>query len=183
MESDQNQSRRLSLQGCNRRASINAPVRPLLPQLLARHANPPSGNSLHDTEYANQRSTHSLPSYIKPLPPLIAPEDAEYLEKKGALSVQPAKLRKELLRSYIEYVHGYLPLLDLNDFLGAIEGRSGSDGRLSLILFQAIMFAGTAFVDEVHLRNAGYSSRKAARKALYQKVKARIYRNLSCRTH
>ncbi|KAI9750377.1 MAG: hypothetical protein M1835_001396 [Candelina submexicana] len=40
-----------------------------------------------------------------------------------------------------------------------------------MLLFQAIMFTGAAFVDEVHLRSAGYSTRRAARKAFYQRTR------------
>ncbi|KAI9715772.1 MAG: hypothetical protein M1812_005771 [Candelaria pacifica] len=170
--SDQNQSRRLSLQDRIRRPSMNAPVRPLLPHLLAQPAILHPTHSSHNPNFnSERRQDHSLPSYIKPPPPQIASDDIQYLEKKEALSVPPVELRNELLRSYIEYVHGFLPLLELSDSLRTIDGRDGSGGKLSLLLFQAVMFAGTAFVDEIHLRNAGFSSRKVARKAFYQKAR------------
>ncbi|KAI9697677.1 MAG: hypothetical protein M1836_004627 [Candelina mexicana] len=168
----QNQSRRLSLQGCNPPPSLNAPVRPLVPQSLAHPAILPSGNTLHTLyRYPRERPHHLLPFYIKPIPPRIAPEDVEYLENKGALSVPSTELRNKLLRSYVDYVYNYLPLLDLSDLLRAVEGRSGSDGKLSMLLFQAIMFTGAAFVDDVHLKSAGYSTRRAARKAFYQRTR------------
>ncbi|KAK5154986.1 hypothetical protein LTR04_005881 [Oleoguttula sp. CCFEE 6159] len=50
----------------------------------------------------------------------------------------------------------------------AVEG----DGNLvSLLLFQCVMFAGTAFVDLRHLKNAGYASRREARKQFFQKTR------------
>ena len=112
-----------------------------------------------------------LPYYIKPLPPRIGQDEISYLDKKGALTVPDAGLRNELLRAYIEFVHPYMPLLELHDFLLIIESGNGSLGRISLILFQAVMFAGSAFVDMQHLRNAGYLTRKEARKDFFQKTR------------
>jgi hypothetical protein len=43
--------------------------------------------------------------------------------------------------------------------------------RLSLLLFQAVMFAGTAFIDLKHLQAAGYPNRKAARKVFFQRAR------------
>lgn len=79
--------------------------------------------------------------------------------------------RNELLRSYVEFVHPYMPLLDLQDFVSIVDQTDESVGRISLILFQAVMFAGSAFVDMSHLRKAGYSTRKEARKDFFQKAR------------
>lgn len=113
----------------------------------------------------------NIPYFIKPLPPRIGPDETAYLEKKGALTVPTTNLRNELLRSYIEFVHPYMPLIDLYDFLMIIESGNGAQGRISLILYQAVMFAGSAFIDMQHLYNAGYSSRKQARKDFFTKTR------------
>ncbi|KAF2131603.1 hypothetical protein P153DRAFT_416575 [Dothidotthia symphoricarpi CBS 119687] len=112
-----------------------------------------------------------LPKFIKPLPTKIGPEEIEYLGKKGALSVPKGLLRSEMLRVYIEFVHPYMPLLDLHDFLSAIDRPDGGKGKVSLILFQAVMFAGSAFIDMQHLHAAGYATRKEARKDFFQKTR------------
>ena len=112
-----------------------------------------------------------LPKFIKPLPSRIGPDEISYLEKKGALTVPRGSLRSEMLRAYVEFVHPYMPLLDLNDFLTMVDRRDGSNGKVSLILFQAVMFAGSAFVDMEHLRTAGYATRKEARKDFFQKTR------------
>lgn len=117
------------------------------------------------------RPSSAIPGFIKPLPSRIGPDDVEYLEKKGALTVPPIELRNALLQSYVEYVHGYMPLLDLNDFLTTVQRSDGVTGHISLLLFQAVMFAGAAFVDIEHLRAAGFQTRKAARKAFFQKAR------------
>lgn len=116
-------------------------------------------------------SAASLPPFIKPLPAKIGSDEIAYLSMKGALSPPATILRNELLKAYIDFVHPYMPLLDLNDFLPIVDATDGSAGTVSLILFQAVMFAGSAFVDMHDLRMAGYMTRKEARKDFFQKTR------------
>lgn len=108
---------------------------------------------------------------MRPLPSKIAPEDVRYLHAKGALSLPCLTLQNALLRAYIEYVHPYMPLMDLHSFLAIVNRYDGLEGQISLFLYHAVMFSATAFVDMRHLREAGYSTRKAARKAFFQKTR------------
>lgn len=81
-------------------------------------------------------------------------------------------LRDELLLAFVLYVHPYMPVLDLQrDLLDAVYMQEKDSGQCSLLLFQAVMFAGSAFVDLRLLETLGFRSRRAARKALYFKVK------------
>lgn len=64
-----------------------------------------------------------------------------------------------------------MPVLDLVDFFSAVDREDGSNGRVSLFLFQAVMFAGIAFCDLSVLRKAGFHSRREARKRFYQKAR------------
>lgn len=114
---------------------------------------------------------HQLPNYLKPLPQRMTSVDIDYLFAKGALSLPDTPVRNALLRAYLEFVHPYMPLIEIHDFLQIIEDGTGESGKISLLLFQAVMFAGTAFVDMDFLRSAGYSNRKAARKAFFQKAR------------
>ena len=82
------------------------------------------------------------------------------------------ELCNELLRSYVLYVHPDLPVLDLREFLGPIERNDGSL-QISLLLFQAVMFAATAYVDMRFLRAQGYDERKAVRKSFFERVKVK----------
>ena len=97
-------------------------------------------------------------------------EDLEYLQRKGAFIIPDTGFRNELLRCYVQYVHPYLPLVDLEDLLTTIEKNQSTD-TVSLLLFQAVMFAATAYIDMRYLVAQGYVTRKAARKAFFQKVK------------
>ena len=114
---------------------------------------------------------HRLPDYLKPLPQRMTSVDIDYLFAKGALSLPETPIRNALLRAYLEYVHPYMPLVEIHELLQIIEDGTGANGKISLLLFQAVMFAGTAFVDMDYLRGAGYSNRKAARKAFFQKAR------------
>jgi len=110
----------------------------------------------------------------------MTPEDTYYLFKKGALSIPDTSFRNALLRAYVEYVHPYMPLIELHDFLDIVNRGNGTmsdgtPGKVSLVLFQAVMFTGTAFVDKSWLEGAGYQTRKAARKAFYLKARVRTF--------
>ncbi|KAI0967427.1 fungal-specific transcription factor domain-containing protein [Xylaria arbuscula] len=109
--------------------------------------------------------------FIRPLPSKLAPEDVDYLRAKGALSVPSFAFQRVLLGAYAEYVHPYMPLLDLNDFLCTVDTHDGSRGQTSLFLYQAVMFCATAFVSNTALKEAGFASRKLARRAFFYKAR------------
>ncbi|RMZ87217.1 hypothetical protein DV736_g5562, partial [Chaetothyriales sp. CBS 134916] len=111
-----------------------------------------------------------LPQYLRPMARHILNADLSYLSSRGALQIPHTGLRNELLRCYVQYVHPYLPLLDLQDSIVAIERNDGRN-RISMLLFQAVMFAGTGFIDMGYLIAEGFDTRKAARRAFFQRVK------------
>lgn len=126
-------------------------------------------SSLEDPDVVTQ-----LPAFIKPLPPRIALEDAKYLHTKGALTLPSLQLQNALLHAYVEFVHPYMPLLELHQTLNIINSRDGFSGQISLFLYQAVMFVATAFVGGKHLKEAGYSSRKAARRDFFHRTRVNI---------
>jgi hypothetical protein len=170
---DQSTGQRLSLNlhNVNRRTSFGN-MQPASPYPMMHHS-PMSTESVANSFFPQSRvsSLANIPHYMKPLPARIGPDEAAYLEKKGALTIPAIALRNELLKAYIEFVHPYMPLIDLYDFVMIVESGNGVLGRISLILFQAVMFAGSAFVDMQHLHNAGYLTRKEARKDFFQKTR------------
>ncbi|KAJ4047632.1 hypothetical protein NW761_007341 [Fusarium oxysporum] len=113
-----------------------------------------------------------VPPGFKPLPTKVAAEDVRYLRSKGALSVPSVPLQSALLQAYVEYVNPYMPL-ELFPFLNAINAGDGRAEKVSLLMYQAVMFAATAFVDIEVLLEAGYANRKAARKSFFQKTRAK----------
>ncbi|TLD34432.1 ATP-dependent RNA helicase [Venturia nashicola] len=161
----------LNMPSMHRRASFGT-MPPVSPYPIMHHS-PMSTESLANGFFSHTRvsSLPNIPHYIKPLPARIGPDEAAYLEKKGALTVPGVTLRNELLKAYIEFVHPYMPLVDLYEFVMIVESGNGVLGRISLILFQSVMFAGCAFVDMQYLHNAGYLTRKEARKDFFQKTR------------
>ncbi|KAL4897468.1 fungal-specific transcription factor domain-containing protein [Aspergillus ambiguus] len=117
------------------------------------------------------------PRFLKPLPPRVSPEDLEFLRFRGALTIPESGLRNELLRCYIKWVHSFMPVLNLQEFLRCVA-ENDPNGNISLLLFQAVMFVATAFVDLKHLQDAGYSTRKSARSAFYTRL--RLLYSLDC---
>lgn len=110
------------------------------------------------------------PRFLKPLPDSIAPEDVEFLRFRGALSIPESGLRNELLRSYIQWVHSFMPVVNLQELLRCVA-ENDPNGNVSVLLFQAVMFVGTAFVDLQHLQDAGYATRKDARNAFFTRLR------------
>ena len=133
---------------------------------------PPTGRSPTDLLPIHEEISpeYHLPSYIIPLRPDLDPGVLCLLRQKKALSLPRHTVRGELLRVYICYVHPFLPLLDLGYFLDAVEGKNESK-KVSLILFQAVMFAATSFIDIRHLKAEGFERRKEARRYFFDRVR------------
>ncbi|EXJ70664.1 uncharacterized protein A1O5_05654 [Cladophialophora psammophila CBS 110553] len=92
-----------------------------------------------------------------------------YLHQKGACSLPDAELRDALIESYIDYIHPCYPFLDLDLLDKALCGNS--DQQFSLPVLQAVMFAGSSWVDIKLLRRRGFLTRKAARMTFYLRTR------------
>ncbi|RSL85118.1 hypothetical protein CEP51_003531 [Fusarium floridanum] len=137
------------------------------PDKLVRTANSyASSNGTTDSEQSNR-----LPGFIKPLASCIDRDDVAYLQSKGALSAPTVQLQNALLWSFFEYVYPYIPVVDIEEFLGSVHDRDGGSGQVSLLLYQAVLFAGTAHVNMDHLKKAGFGTRREARKAFFHRVR------------
>ena len=132
-----------------------------------------SGASVDESGSRQLISILDLPCYIFPSRRELGIDEVAFLRSRGAFSIPESNFRNHLLLAFIQYVYPFLPVLDLQEFLDAIELKS--DSQVSLILFQAVMFAGSAFVDLKYILNAGFQSRLAAREYLFQKIKVCLY--------
>lgn len=110
-----------------------------------------------------------LPDYITPLAKDLDQDIFHLLRQRGALTLPNAVLIDELLRGFVCYVYPMLPILDLGEFLQAIEATNSN--TISLVLLQAVLFAGIAFADIAHLQKEGFQSHKEARKTFFERVK------------
>ncbi|KAK7408249.1 hypothetical protein QQX98_009561 [Neonectria punicea] len=122
----------------------------------------------------------NLPGFIKPLSYCIASDELEYLQSKGALTLPEEEFQNALIWSFFEYVYPYMPVVDLEEFLEPVYNRDGSSGQISLLLFQAVLFAGTAHVKMDHLNQVGFKTRREARKAFFLRVRLLYDFNTEC---
>ncbi|KAK5055353.1 hypothetical protein LTR84_013103 [Exophiala bonariae] len=118
-----------------------------------------------------------LPHFIKPLPTHLTSEDMDYLRHKGIFDIPGMQSCTDLLHSYVKFVHPLLPLLDLETFLGPMV-EVGHPAKISLLLLYAVMCSGAAHVHLDALYKLGYSSRKSARRAFFER--ARLLYDLDC---
>jgi hypothetical protein len=132
---------------------------------------PASPELLHPLLRTALEHVSDWPAFIKPIPDRIMAEDRQYLVQKQVFTLPPLRLQNALLAAYVEYVHPYMPLMELHDFLKIINDRTGASGKVSLFLYHAVMFAATAFVDEILLKEAGYDSRRDARRAFFSRTR------------
>lgn len=133
------------------------------------------GNRLSYLDEPNEIDPLSLlPPWVKPLPDRIGQDEITYLQRKGALSIPDRPLQNALLQAYVEHVHPYMPLLELFDFLNVINAGDGQAGQISLLLYHAVLFAGSAFVNKKALAEHGYPNRKAARKIFFQRARVSL---------
>ena len=130
----------------------------------------PEFDSRADDRVVPDLNTEPEPLFLKPLSSRLTPDVIETLKAQGALDIPGTELRNELLKCYVRWVHNFMPVLDLQEFLRCIA-ENDPNGNVSLLLFQAVMFVGTAFVDMKFLRAAGYETRKGARNALHSRLK------------
>jgi hypothetical protein len=110
-----------------------------------------------------------LPVFISPSNRIFEEDEIDFLRGRGAFTVPGPPLRNQLIRGFLLYAYPLNPVLDVQDFLDSVEGRSTT--RVSLLLFHAVMLCGLTFVDTEHLRNAGYNTRLEAKTKFSQKVK------------
>lgn len=112
----------------------------------------------------------ALPLFVEPLSTRILIEDLEYLEGKGALTVPESDVQVEILRAYLFSVHPFMPMLDYRTFVHAVLSN-GEDGQVSLLLFQAVMFAGLHSLQPSVIHRLGFESPKQARGVFFNRVR------------
>ncbi|KAF4988282.1 hypothetical protein FDECE_15113 [Fusarium decemcellulare] len=104
----------------------------------------------------------------------IPEQDVEFLELNGCFHIPLRPIQEEFIHQYFLYIHPCYPLIDEGEFWDMYlkrDRRDGKDDTMSLLLFQAMLFASSAFVSQAVLKNAGYSSVKVARGIFYRRAK------------
>lgn len=148
-----------------RKVILGAVVPPLSPPSTVRSAT-------HCAECNCEIRTPEIPAFVSPLAPGLDGQDICYLSRKGALGIPDLPLRSSLVRGYIENLHPWMPFLDIDLVYGSLQEKpSPRNPKISLLLFQALMFAGCASCDLTELRRGGFSSRREARKTYFERVR------------
>ncbi|EPS27713.1 hypothetical protein PDE_02657 [Penicillium oxalicum 114-2] len=129
------------------------------------------GASVAPTTAGLEHRPDPLPGFLNPLPPTMSQEMIDYLEKNQVFCLPSARLQQALLHTFIECVLPSMPILEWQDFLAIIHDGRGGPGRVSLLLYWAVMFSATNYVDLHYLLEVGYLSRKEAHEDFFQKAK------------
>ena len=114
---------------------------------------------------------NDLPPFIKARYHDLDSIDETYLSSKGAFTLPDRQSQKELLQAFLDFTYPYLPILDLDCFLRALGSDAGKGDQISLLLYQSLMFAGTAHVGMDCLARLGFDTRRQARKKFFNIVK------------
>ncbi|KAI8663681.1 Zn(2)-C6 fungal-type domain-containing protein [Fusarium keratoplasticum] len=118
-----------------------------------------------------------LPAFIKPINQDTSRSALNYLAAEGALWLPEGKLRQALVDACFEFVTPYMPSLDRSELLGHIDlsvdqaPEQPCQKTIGILLFQAILFAGSAFVDSDVLQCLGFPSQREARRSFYRRAR------------
>lgn len=135
---------------------------------------PPSTvrSGIHCSDCIGQFKVSELPTFLSPLSPDLDEQDLSFLSRKDALKIPDLPLRSTMVRGYLENLHPWMPFLDVGLVHGFLQENPSPDApKISILLFQALMFAGSASSDIAELKRDGFTSRREARKAYYQRVR------------
>lgn len=90
------------------------------------------------------------------------PQDVEFLEAEGCFHLPTRRIMDQILQQYFLHVHPLLPVLNEGDFWEMYYNR-GPEGvpKMSLLVFQAIMFVSCNVSDPVRGSLAQVMSRES----------------------
>ncbi|KIW21613.1 hypothetical protein PV08_02193 [Exophiala spinifera] len=108
----------------------------------------------------------ALPAYITPVSRDIPPDDLDFLRSKGAFEIPDAPTRDLLLQAYMQWVHPFTPMLDLEGILTAVFSN-GRKRTVSLLVFQSLLFAATAYLGN----SLEEGSRRSVRKSCFNRAR------------
>ncbi|KAL5336908.1 hypothetical protein BJX70DRAFT_371452 [Aspergillus crustosus] len=102
-------------------------------------------------------------------------EDVAYLRSKGCFSVPDQLILNEFFNQFFLHVHPETPVLDEARFWRlylrrGTEGQS-SDEKLSLFVFQAMLFRAVSYVSLESINQCGFNDKETARAAFYKRAK------------
>ncbi|KAL4793247.1 fungal-specific transcription factor domain-containing protein [Aspergillus venezuelensis] len=97
-----------------------------------------------------------------------------FVKSQMALRVPIQEVLDAFTKHYFLYVHPCLPVIDETAFWEKYRNVDASAGKISTLLFQAMLFAASSFVPIEAAKECGYDSLITAREDLYRRAK-RLY--------
>ncbi|KAI7762207.1 hypothetical protein LZL87_006602 [Fusarium oxysporum] len=103
----------------------------------------------------------------------IAQQDLNYMEAQGCLHVPSRPILDSFVEQYFRHHHPLLPLLNEGDFweMYSQKESTGPQATMSLLVFQAMLFASCNFVSLHIIKQLGFSSLRTARAEFYRRTK------------
>ncbi|KAK1237215.1 hypothetical protein MKX07_006094 [Trichoderma sp. CBMAI-0711] len=95
--------------------------------------------------------------------------DIRFMQLNGCFDLPSMPILNEFIRIYFLHVHPIIPLLDEGDFWDSYS--CANEKRISLLVFQAIIFAACAFIPGAIAEATGFDCPRAATAAFYKKAK------------
>ncbi|KAF9891856.1 hypothetical protein FE257_003341 [Aspergillus nanangensis] len=140
-------------------------IRSLIPDLDIRDPAPslPRGHVNYTVyKFLDFRGAASLPR-----------EDVAFLSSKGSLAVPERGLMNEFIRQYFLQIHPSMPVLDEAEVWDIYEQRDGETdaGRISLFVFQALLFSSCPYVSQETLQKCGFEDKRSARNTFFKRAK------------
>jgi hypothetical protein len=89
-----------------------------------------------------------------------------YLQEEGAFTFPCQTDAVSIFEAYVEWFHPCFPVLDRAETAHLL-----ATGKLSPLLYQAIMFVGSTYCDESSVLRIGYHDRGEARAQLYERAR------------
>ncbi|KAL6248682.1 hypothetical protein RBB50_004937 [Rhinocladiella similis] len=120
-----------------------------------------------------------LPAFIAPIHSQRTYMYCDFLASRKAFDIPTPPLLRAILKRYTEFVHPHIPLVDIHHVLEAVS-TEGRCGRISLLLLQAMLLAGSSYVDMEYVSGAGFCNRMALRSELAERV--RLLYDFDCET-
>ncbi|KAL4895623.1 hypothetical protein BDV59DRAFT_211269 [Aspergillus ambiguus] len=106
---------------------------------------------------------------------LLDKEDISYLVSKGCLMVPAQPALDDFVKQYFLHVHPGTPVLDEASFwhmyLECDNGLLGRGLKMSVFVFQAMLFTSCTYVSEASIQQCGFKDKRVARNAFYNRAK------------
>ncbi|KAG7040727.1 fungal specific transcription factor domain-containing protein [Colletotrichum scovillei] len=104
----------------------------------------------------------------------MPPQDYRFLEQQGCLHIPTPTILDGFVRHYFLYVHPILPIIDEGAFWDVYYQRPKSqpcDDKISLLLFQSMLFSCCNFLPQTTLTQLGLGTTRKARAMFYRRAK------------